>query len=190
MLTGAAFRHFWGIPPQKKQLVAWQPTADSVAFLSSLFRYFPATTATRAPLLSPVFPTSSPVSFSFPSLPPCVCYGVYHTAFVLFKASVSAKFACCVAVGIWVGAVGGAEGLPSGKPFRCRRSAVEPAPGHTRTTVSSTPNSHLTCVLKYQTFITFNKSFTSTSVPTHFSRPGLRGVFSTRQTNARVCFRG
>ena len=128
--------------------------------------------------------------FSFPSLPPCVCYGVYHTAFVLCKASVSAKFACCVAVGVWVGAVGGAEGLPSGKPFRCRRSAVEPAPGHTRTTVSSTPNSHLTCVLKYQTFITFNKSFTSTSVPTHFSRPGLRGVFSTRQTNARVCFRG
>ena len=100
MLTGAAFRHFWGIPPQKRQLGAWQPTADSVAFQGSLFRYFPATTATRAPLLSPVSSTSSPVSFSFPSLPPCVCYGVYHTAFVLCKASVSAKFACCDAVGI------------------------------------------------------------------------------------------
>ena len=88
------------------------------------------------------------IHFRFPPSLPVFCYGVYHTAFVLCKASVSAKFACCVAVGIWVGAVGGAEGLPSGKPFRCRRSAVEPAPSATRATVSPNTNSHLTCVLK------------------------------------------
>ena len=56
-----------------------------------------------------------------------------------------------------VGAVGGAGGLPAGNPLRCRRSAVEPAPSATRATVSSNTNSHLTCVLKYQTFITLNK---------------------------------